>query len=121
MTLPYRLVLKNLRKRNFHTSLCNSLFYESPDKDGYRIKSDAEIEWEKMSFKERVTIEAKLFKESISQWTKQLVGGALRGPNVIVPAHEVDVIWRFSGDPKELDKWVITTDKDHNQGFSSAQ
>lgn len=121
MALLHRMVLRNLRQRKFHTTPYNSLFWESPDKDGYAKKSKAEEEWEKMSLKDRLVTEAKLMKEGVSQWAQQLVGDALRGPSSGVPPHEVDVVWRFTGEPEELKKWVITTDKDHNLGFSTAQ
>lgn len=122
MTLPLaRIVLYNISRRSFHTSKCTSLFYESSDKDGYYQKSDEQKEWEKWSLKKRLLLECKLIKTGVQEWVQQLTTKVIRGPRLSMGEGEVDLYCRFTGDPKELKEWVVTTDKDNNIGFSTAQ
>lgn len=116
-----RIVLRNTSRRSFHTSKCTSLFYESPDKDGYYQKSDEEKEWEKLSFKKRLLLEFQLLTTGVKEWVTQLKDESIRGPRMSYGEGEVDLVWRFTGDANELKEWVVTTDKDNNIGFSSAQ
>ncbi|XP_001607064.1 complex I intermediate-associated protein 30, mitochondrial [Nasonia vitripennis] len=122
MTLPWaRIVLRTVSKRSFHTTKRTSLFHEWPDKEGYQQKSDEEKEWEQLSFKKRLLLEWKLMKIGIKEWAEQLASGAIRGPRLLMGEGEVDVVWRFKGAPNELKEWIVTTDKDNNIGFSTAQ
>lgn len=42
-------------------------------------------------------------------------------PFVAYRTGEYDVMWRFQGDPKALECWTVTTDKDELGGFSYAK
>ena len=121
MTLPWaRLLLRKFNTRNFHTSRYTSLFYEPPGKDGYQQKCKEECEWEKLPLKDRLFLEMTLLKETLKESFNEYKDHAIKGPEFINP-HEVTVISRFTGDPNELNRWIITTDKDNDIGFSTAQ
>ena len=107
--------------RNFHSSRCCALFYEPEDKEGYRIKSDKELEWEKLSYWEKVKEELKLWKREFKFAAREFKHHCLVGPLLITRDDEVDVVFRFNGSKEEMDKWVVTTDKDHNLGYSTAK
>lgn len=122
MTLPWaRLLLHSICKRSFHTSKCTSLFHEFPDKDGFLKKSEEQKSWEKWSLKKRLLLEFELLKHGIKESSSEFVDGVMTGPRLFVSEKEVDVVWRFKGDKEELKEWVITTDKDNDIGFSTAQ
>lgn len=122
MSLPrMKSIIQILGKRNIHSSRCTFLFYEHPDKDGFYKKSKEEKEWEKLPRKEKIRIEWNLFKASMKEYFQNVTEDFKRGPRLYVPEHEVDVIRRFTGNPSDLKDWVVSTDSDHNIGFSTAQ
>jgi hypothetical protein len=114
-------LLINVGKRNFHISKCKLLFYEDPEKQGYRIRSDQEKNWNKLPFKDKIRAELKLGKEGLKKFTSNFIEGLIQGPRYFVYDHEVDIIWKFTGNKKELNDWIISTDKDYNFGLSTAQ
>ncbi|XP_011496623.1 PREDICTED: probable complex I intermediate-associated protein 30, mitochondrial [Ceratosolen solmsi marchali] len=121
MKLSSLKLLTNIGKRNIHISKCTSLFYEDPGKQGLRIKSDRELEWEKMSFLNKCSIELNLYKEGIKETIQNYIKDTIRGPQYFIYDHEVNVEWRFTGDKVELNNWIVSSDKDFNMGYSTAQ
>ncbi|XP_014225983.2 complex I intermediate-associated protein 30, mitochondrial [Trichogramma pretiosum] len=121
MTLYWgRLLVQNVSKRGFHSSKCRPMFHEFPDKDGQQIKSKEEREWEKWSLKRKLLLEFNLFKEGIKETYRNYISEFKRGPMIVVHPHEVDVLMRFTGQPEDKDKWIVTVDQDHEMGYSSA-
>ena len=123
MTLPlFRSMQKCMcQKRNFHTSTSYlSLFYERDDRDGMFIKSDEQVEWEKMTFMEKCKHELKLFKRECKFAASEFKDHCFKGPNWIYRPDEIDGVLKFRGEQDELKKWVVTSDKDHNLGYSTA-
>lgn len=122
MTLPWaRMLLRTIGRRSFHTSKCTSLFHEFPDKDGYLKKTEEEKAFRKLPLKERLHLEFNLYKQGCIESFTEFKEQFQRGPAVFMHEHEVDVFWRFTGQKEELREWIVTTDKDNNLGFSTAQ
>ncbi|PZC75498.1 hypothetical protein B5X24_HaOG206039 [Helicoverpa armigera] len=86
------------------------LFHESFRKGGYDTeKKVSNLEHLKSGFKE-LKQELKLFGQEV----KELI---ITDPLLIARPGETDLIWCFN-EPGVLDKFVTTSDSDHNEGFS---
>lgn len=108
-------------KNNLHTTKCTSLFHEFPNKDGYLQPSEESKEFDKMSFKQKLAFEANLWKEAVTESVDNIKEKVLTGPRIFLIEHQLEPVWRFTGDPEELKKWVVTSDKDNNIGYSTGQ
>jgi len=116
-----QLIFRNLARRNFHTTKYTSLFYESPDKDGYQKPSEEELEWKKWSKMDKIKFELKLYKECIKEYLAQKKENFYEQPGIVMPEHHVEIIHKFTGDKDEMKKWVVSSDSDHGDGYSTAK
>ncbi|XP_046814600.1 complex I intermediate-associated protein 30, mitochondrial isoform X3 [Vespa crabro] len=41
--------------------------------------------------------------------------------NLFHPSDEVDIVWDFNGNQKSLDSWLIVSDSDYNEGYSTCK
>ncbi|XP_012285454.1 complex I intermediate-associated protein 30, mitochondrial [Orussus abietinus] len=116
---PLRLLMRNINKPkcNFHTSRALLEFYESDRKGGYpHIPSKVS---EKKSIIKNIIEGCQRFCYEMKVLSKE-VREALRADPVLAYRHnEVDVEWRFDGDPSRLEDWIVTCDSEYAEGFSS--
>ncbi|XP_076045279.1 complex I intermediate-associated protein 30 [Oratosquilla oratoria] len=93
------------------TAFQRHLFWEKDVKGGYASK-------EKISRKTMIQEGMKQLREEISLW-KQEVKEKFEDDSIIVRPGDMDKVWVF--DKKEaLDKWIVTCDSTHAEGFSTA-
>lgn len=100
-------------KRYFKTTSTSYLFWEEDDKGGYR--EDRKYP----PFKERMREGLKELRKEVAIWKQEVKEHFEGDPVLIFRPGEVDVQWQFK-DEENLDKWIITTDKDNNEGYSTA-
>lgn len=98
-------------KRRFQTSTCLNYFWEKDTKGGY----DTAIP--PLPYKERMKHGWKELKNEISLWSQEVKEHLESDPLLTYRPGEVDVVWQFSGE-KSTENWIVTCDKDHNEGFS---
>lgn len=106
--------VRNIQElRNFQTSsaLLN-LFYEKDEKGGYKDRrpQPSKIQMIRDGMKE--------LKQEIAMWTEEVKVAFESDPFYIYRAGETDVIWKF-GNTEALSNWVVTSDSDHNEGYST--
>ncbi|CAG9789216.1 unnamed protein product [Diatraea saccharalis] len=113
----YSVLSGNVNRQNktkFHLTLCVSnryLFWERDRKGGYDTSHKISLlDHLKNGFKE-ITIESKLLGKEI----KALIE---TDPLLVARPGEIDLLWCFN-EPNVLDKFVTTSDSDHNQGYST--
>lgn len=105
--------------RTISTTRENKFFFEHDERGRYPRKSDYKqgpqtvIEQVQQGYKYLVE-ELRIFKEE----TKEKFRG---DPTLINRPGEVDVQWRFDGDPEMLERWVVTADSDYGEGNSTAR
>ncbi|XP_014216296.1 complex I intermediate-associated protein 30, mitochondrial [Copidosoma floridanum] len=122
MTLQWtRPLLRNLTRRHFHTTKGRYLFYETYDKDGYSKKPQEQLEWEKLSWIDKIKFELSLQKEYVKEFVTDYKLEFNEGPRIIMPEHHVDVFWRFTGKKDEMKHWLVSCDSDHKEGHSTAK
>lgn len=125
MTKAYRVILRNIRQFSYfnnadtilklnrpsiQTVSKRRLFWERDRKGGYSTTEKVSIlDHLKTGFKE-LKHEFGLLKQEI----KELVE---TDPLLVARPGEIDLIWCFS-DQSVLDKFVTTSDSDHNEGYS---
>ncbi|XP_055381075.1 complex I intermediate-associated protein 30, mitochondrial [Condylostylus longicornis] len=99
--------------KNFNLNLIRTTFWESNKKSGYQkpIKFPSK--------KKQIIDGFKELKNEISLWKKEVREKFEGDPVLVYRPGEVDVAFQFN-DQQDIDKWVVTTDKDHNEGKSSA-
>lgn len=95
-------------------STSNSLFYlwEQDPKAGYvdRRPQPSKIQLIRDGLKE--------LKHEIAVWKNEVIERFENDPTYLYRPGETDVLWKF-GDEKALDQWVVSSDSDHNEGYSS--
>lgn len=108
-------ILSNIfscQKRSFKTTPALQLFFESDPKGGYKTKRELP------PFKHRIQDGFKELKHEIALWKNEVKEHFDWDPLLDFRPGEVDVIWKFEGE-KSLETWIVTCDKDHNEGFSN--
>ena len=118
---------KNLRK-NIHATAGYKLpEVWQPNKKGgtyhkeqIEKKSVEEEEWEKLGYWTKVKEEYRLLKIECRKFMEEIKEN-FRGPILEYRKGEVDVVWRFSEDPECLNNWIVSTDSDNNEGYSTAK
>lgn len=100
------------QKRCFRKSACLNIFWEKDDKGGYDTKMAP------LPFKQRMRHGLDELKKEIALWKSEVKETWESDPVLIYRPGEVDIAWDFRGD-KPLEKWIVTCDKDHNEGFSN--
>lgn len=101
--------------RQIFTSPVQYLFYEKSKKGNYD-KHTAD----KIPKKQLVLDGLKLLKEEIKLWKEEAVEKLKMDPIMIYRPGEIDAAFKFTSQ-QELDKWVVSADSDHNEGFSTAK
>lgn len=112
----YRILNESSIKYDFIRALSttrstNGLFYERDPKGGYKST-------EKVSRTTLVRQGLKELKGEIALWTQEMKEKLEMDPIFIHRPGETDVVWKFNTQ-ENLDKWIITSDKDHGEGYSS--
>ncbi|XP_055525537.1 complex I intermediate-associated protein 30, mitochondrial [Wyeomyia smithii] len=92
----------------------NNLFWERDRKGGYQSTQPKVSRWQMIRDGMReLKHEINLFHQ---EWKERIACDAL----VVFRPGETDVVFNFDSNA-ELDKWIVTTDKDHGEGYSEAQ
>lgn len=113
-------VLTDFGKRRLHTTSL-SCFFERDRKSGYKTVYDKPPAKQDLSALGKVREGYRQFKEEFGLLVEEVREQLRMDPIFLYRTNEVDVVWRFKGDPKSLDQWVITCDSDYNEGFSTAK
>lgn len=92
----------------------NTLFWEKDRKGGYDTKSK-----KKVSYKQQIVDGLKELRQEVALFNQEWKEKLESDPLVVFRPGETDVVFNFETE-KDLDRWVITTDKDHNEGFTEA-
>lgn len=100
---------------SFHTSSVNRTFWEKDKKSGYSRNSKIKFP----SKKEQIVEGFKELKSEISLWKEEVAEKLRMDPIVVYRPGEVDVIYNFQ-EKKDVEKWVVSADSDHNEGKSKA-
>jgi NADH dehydrogenase [ubiquinone] 1 alpha subcomplex assembly factor 1 len=96
-----------------HTSSPASNFWEPDKKGGYRTKIEVPT-------KEHVRQGLKLMKGELNKF-KDEVKCNIRCDSATPLEHgDYEVVWKFDS-PSAVNEWVVTSDKDHNEGRSTAE
>lgn len=99
-----------LSKRAISTTDKLWTMWEKDDRGGYPMKPLP-------PFKERMRIGLAELKKEIKVWGQELKETWEGDPILIWRPGETDIAWRFKAEDS-LDKWLITCDSDHNEGYS---
>uniref|UniRef100_A0A1Q3FCN5 Putative chaperone protein n=1 Tax=Culex tarsalis TaxID=7177 RepID=A0A1Q3FCN5_CULTA len=92
----------------------NTLFWERDRKGGYNSNQPAPSRWQLLRDGLReLRQEFALFEQ---EWREKLASDAL----VVFRPGETDVVFNFERQ-EQLDRWVVTADRDHSQGYSEAR
>lgn len=94
------------------TSAVLELFYEPDEKGGYKDKRP------KPSTKQLIRDGFKELKHEIALWTDEVKEKFDCNPFILYRPGETDIIWKF-GNEESLQKWVVSSDSDHNEGRST--
>ncbi|KAF2894978.1 hypothetical protein ILUMI_11211 [Ignelater luminosus] len=94
------------------TSASLDAFWERDPKGGY-------IDTREKPSKTQIVREGlKELKTEIALWSQEVKEHFEFDPNMIFRPGETDIVWQF-GSQDSLNEWVVTSDKDHNEGYSS--
>lgn len=98
--------------RHFKTSAAASLFWEPDEKGGYKDTRPrpSKIKMIRDGMKE--------LKHEIALWKQEIQEVLDTDPIMIYRPGETDIVWKF-GSPDALEKWKVSSDSDHNEGFSN--
>ncbi|RZC42020.1 complex I intermediate-associated protein 30, mitochondrial [Asbolus verrucosus] len=99
-----------VNKNLFHTSSVLHTFWERDDKGGYNTKTSVPI-------KERMRLGLQELKKEIELWKKEIKEDFESDPVLAFRPGETDIMWKF-GTEESLQQWVVTSDSDHNEGYS---
>lgn len=100
--------------KTFNTTAVNHLFYEKSRKGNYEQHTAS-----KVSKKQHILNGLRQLKSEIKLWQEEVKEHLLMDPVLIYRPDEVDIAFRFNT-PDLLNNWVVSSDSDHNQGFSTA-
>ncbi|XP_062539696.1 complex I intermediate-associated protein 30, mitochondrial [Armigeres subalbatus] len=93
----------------------NTLFWEKERKGGYDTKSK-----KKVSQKQQILDGLKELRQEFALFNQEWKEKLQSDPLLVFRPGETDVMFNFESE-KDLNRWVITTDKDHNEGFTEAK
>lgn len=108
--VPKNVLLNDIK--HFKTAQCNcALFWEPDEKGGYKDTRPrpSRIQMIRDGMKE--------LKHEIALWRQEMKEALETDPVYIYRPGETDIIWKF-GNSEALNKWKVTSDSDHNEGFS---
>lgn len=100
------------RNHLIHTTSAHRTFWESEKKSGYASK-------EIISRKKLILDGLKELRTEMTMWQQELKEKLETDPVLVFRPGEVDTAFKFS-DRNDIDKWVLTADSDHNEGYSQA-
>lgn len=103
--------LNQIGKRSISITNQVCTLWERDDKSGYKPKEPPP------QFKERMRLGLTELKKEIKLWSQEVKETWEGDPVLIYRPGEVDVAWRFT-DENSLDKWIVSSDADNNEGFS---
>ncbi|KAK0087128.1 hypothetical protein PV325_001737 [Microctonus aethiopoides] len=109
---------KKTNSRSFYTTPKLSDMFEYDKKSGYPFKSDY-LE-EPKTVLERIREGYSQLKHELWLFKEEVKDSLHMDPIMILRPGEVDVVWKFDGNPETLDNWVISTDRDYHDGRSYA-
>jgi len=102
-----------VRRRMLHVTSSDRNFWEPDIKSGYSNKKEVPT-------KEQVKQGLKLMKGELSKFKEEAVC-TLRCDSVAPLQHgDYEVVWKFDSQ-SAINDWIVTCDKDHNEGQSTAQ
>lgn len=118
-----RRILTNfaIGRRKLYTTANLSCFYQRDRKSGYKVVYDKPPEEPNLSIFSKISEGYRQFKEEFGILMDEIKEKLKMDPVILYRQNEVDVVWRFNGDPKSLDQWVVTCDSDYEEGFSTAK
>lgn len=96
-----------------HTTAVCKTFWEREKKSGYKT------ELPEPSKKKMILDGLKELKAEIQLWSEEMKEKLESDPILVFRPGETDIVFNFK-DKSALDKWVVTTDMDHNEGKSTA-
>jgi len=103
-------LLKEIGKKSISTSQKVSTLWEPDEKSGYKKPFP--------SFKERMREGLSELKSEIKLWSQEVKDTWEGDPFLVCRPGEVDIAWRFL-DENSLKHWTVSSDSDHNEGFSN--
>ncbi|XP_030764685.1 complex I intermediate-associated protein 30, mitochondrial [Sitophilus oryzae] len=106
-------LLFNSNKRCISTTTKVCTFFERSEKGGYESNRPLP------PFKERMRMGLAELKKEVALWSEELKEKFKDDPILLYRRGEVDVVYKFQNEDS-LNKWIVTSDKDHNEGFSSS-
>lgn len=108
-------------RRSLHTTSSLSCFLQRDRKSGYKVVYDRPPPEQNLSVLGRIREGYRQFKEEFGILMEEVREQLRMDPIFIYRPNEVDVVWRFKGDPKSLAQWVTTCDSDYNEGYSTVK
>ncbi|XP_071649718.1 complex I intermediate-associated protein 30, mitochondrial [Temnothorax longispinosus] len=108
-------------RRKLHATSSLSCLFQQDRRSGYESKYDKPPPKQDLTILGRMSEGYRQFKEEFGLLMEEVREKLRNDPIFIYRQNEVDVVWRFKGDPKSLDQWVVTCDSDYNEGFSTAK
>ncbi|XP_012219618.1 complex I intermediate-associated protein 30, mitochondrial [Linepithema humile] len=119
----FRRILTNfaIGRRKLHTTANLSCVYQRDRKSGYKVVYDKPPQEQNLSIFGRMCEGYRQFKEEFGILMDEVKEILKMDPIFIYRQNEIDVVWRFNGDPKSLDQWIVTCDSDYEEGFSTAK
>lgn len=98
---------------NVHTTPVCKTFWEREKKSGYKTALP------QPSKKKMILDGLRELKEEIHMWSEEMKEKLESDPILVYRPGETDIVFNFK-DKSSLDKWIVTTDMDHNEGKSTA-
>lgn len=108
------LVIPNTTAAFLHTTPVCHTFWEREKKSGYKTALP------EPSKKQMIMDGLKELKSEINLWKEEMKEKFESDPLLVFRPGETDIVFNFK-DKSSLDKWVVTTDMDHNEGKSTAK
>ncbi|XP_017781725.1 PREDICTED: complex I intermediate-associated protein 30, mitochondrial [Nicrophorus vespilloides] len=114
MSLLRNLLIKSLPQiRCIHATKALTTFYEKDAKSGYK---DSRASPSKTNL---IRDGLKELKQEVALWTEEVKDHFDADPVLIYRPGETDIAWRF--DQETVNKWIVTSDSDNNEGFSKCK
>ncbi|KAL0118184.1 hypothetical protein PUN28_009092 [Cardiocondyla obscurior] len=110
-----------ITRRKLHTTSSLSCIFRRDPKSGYKTIYDKPPPEQELSILDKMRMGYKQFKVELGLLKEEIKERFRNDPIFIYRQDEVDVLWRFKGDPKSLEQWVVTCDSDYNEGYSIAK
>ncbi|XP_008554147.2 complex I intermediate-associated protein 30, mitochondrial [Microplitis demolitor] len=119
------LKLSNLSKKNhfkkFHTTTKLKKFHESDRKGGFPFLLEDYTPKMPQNFTGKIKQACVNVFHELNLFKDETIENFRMDPPLCLLPGEVDVQWKFDGDPDILNHWSVTSDKDYNLGYSTAQ